>query len=273
MQHGDVEGLADFFFLVLDAVFSDVVASGGGPFAGHVHSRRLWFDDGTASGPHIYFSHLVGHGQEAREGGDFSEDVHDAFEFESGLDFFFDVHARRVPVRAFSEFEEASDEEREFVVAAFLNDGFVRIPCHVDGGPFHFERVNKVMAEGSPGTGDDEMKVLVLFRITAFFVVPGIEDTPGEFFGPELFHRLMGGEFDEADDSVHDVVTAFCEGVGTRGDVFEVEGSVREFGAEDTARSREAAVNEALMDDGVEVGFCEFLVGDFCSSGEPVVIP
>lgn len=34
---------------------------------------------------------------------------------------------------------------------------------------------------------------------------------------------MMGGEFDEADDGVHDVITAFCEGVGARGDVFEVK--------------------------------------------------
>ena len=131
----------------MDAVFSDVIAALCSPFAGHVHSRRLRFDDGASSGPHVYFADLVGQSQDAREGGDFSKNVHDSFEFEDGVYFFFDAHSRGIAEEAFSVSQKAWDEVGKFVITAFVNDDFVCVPCDIDGRVFHAEGVDEVVAE------------------------------------------------------------------------------------------------------------------------------
>lgn len=109
-EHVDEEGFADFSFLVVDAVLSHIVSAGGGPFSGHFEFGSGGLDGGNTSRPEIDFSDLIRKLQDAGKGGDFAEDIHDAFEFEGGGDFLPDVEAGAVAEGAFAMAQEAGDE-------------------------------------------------------------------------------------------------------------------------------------------------------------------
>ena len=255
-----------------EAVHADIVAALATPFAREVEVSNGAVNDRGGAGAEIHVSILFGVDEHAGKCGEVCEDVEVAVEFELAAQLVNDFEAGGI-APDICPLEESRDQEGEFMVAAFFQDGFAAICEHVDGGKAHHCGVGVRVAVGDGvlcARGDEVPDGE--FAGKAFVGAGvGIVNFGGTSGAPAL-NELCGGVLKLTAEFVYATFQVLTNAEGSDRDGSKADGVGGIFFREGGSCAEEGIFEEVLMDDGVEVGAGEGLQRDLGGILEPELV-